>query len=48
MNNINIQTIDFKSENASSNIVESLRNTGFAVLRNHGINKKLINDVYEE
>ena len=48
MNNFKIRTIDFKSNNAHLLLIDSLKNTGFAVIRNHGINKTLINDVYEE
>ena len=48
MNKFQIKTIDFKSVNASSEFVDSLKNTGFAVIRNHQINKDLINNVYKE
>ena len=48
MNNMDIKTIDFKSISASNQIVQSLKHTGFAILRNHGIDKKLIHDVYKE
>ncbi len=43
-----IHTVDFKSKNASSQFVESLANTGFAVVNNHNINYKLIDKVYNE
>ena len=29
-------------------LVDSLKNTGFAVIRNHGIDNKLIQNVYNE
>ena len=44
----NVITIDFKSDLAQFDLVESLRNTGFAVVRNHDIDKKLISGVYSE
>ena len=40
-----VQTIDFKSHSANKQFVESLHHTGFAVLRNHSINKDLINSI---
>ena len=43
-----IHTVDFKSKNAPSQFVESLANTGFAVVNNHNINYKLIDTVYNE
>ena len=43
-----VQTIDFKSHSANKQFVESLHHTGFAVLRNHSINKDLINSIYNE
>ena len=48
MDKFKIRTIDFKSVNAPLELVDSLRNTGFAIIRNHGIDKKLINGVYNE
>ena len=43
-----IDTINFQSENASINFVRSLKNTGFAVINNHQIDYKLIDNVYRE
>ena len=43
-----IKIIDFKSDNASNNFVESLRNSGFAVLYNHQIDTELIDTVYDK
>jgi isopenicillin N synthase-like dioxygenase len=43
-----IRTIDFQSDEAPLKLAKSLRNTGFAVIHNHGIDKDLINNVYEE
>jgi len=48
MNKFQIKTIDFQSDDAPAKLAKSLRNTGFAVVNNHGIDKNLINDVYEE
>ena len=43
-----IQTIDFHDPNAGKNLVNSLHNTGFAILHNHPIDYNLINDVYKD
>ena len=43
-----IQTIDFKSENAGSKFVDSLNQTGFAILHNHPIDFNLFTSVYDE
>ena len=43
-----IKTIDFLSDNAGIQFVESLRQTGFAVLANHPLDYKLITSVYDE
>ena len=40
--NHQIETIDYKSANAKHKLVESLHNTGFAVLYNHPIDQKQI------
>ena len=48
MSNFNIKTIDYKNVNAPKDFVESLRNTGFVVLHNHGLDDNLINSVYSE
>ncbi len=47
MENI-IQTVDYTSNTANKQFVDSLHHTGFAVLRNHPINKELISSIYEE
>jgi len=44
----NIQTVDFKSENAGGQFVESLHNTGFAIIHNHPLDFNLITSVYDE
>ena len=44
---MNVQTVDFKSENASTQLAESLRETGFAVLTNHPISANRITEAYE-
>lgn len=43
-----IATIDFRSEEAPKQLVQSLKNTGFAVIRNHSIKEELIKSVYIE
>lgn len=43
-----ISTIDFKSKNAGKELVRSLRDTGFAVIKNHSINIDLIKRVYQQ
>ena len=43
-----VQTIDYQKNTANEQFVESLHNTGFAVLRNHPINKELIHSIYNE
>ena len=48
MNNFNVDIIDFKSENAPESLTNSLKNTGFAVLKNHNLDIDLINSVYTE
>ena len=44
----NIKTVDFKSSKAPESFVDSLVDTGFAVIRNHSIDFKLIDNVYEQ
>ena len=46
--NHQIKTIDYNSNNAKEALVESLHETGFAVLHNHPLNKKNIELVYNE
>ena len=48
MTDFDVKTIDLKNDGASNSLVESLRNTGFAVIHNHGIEDSLINNVYSE
>ena len=48
MSNFEINTIDFKSSDAPFKLTKSLKNTGFAVIYNHGINNALIENVYKE
>ena len=43
-----IHTIDFHQEDAKEKFVDSLKNTGFAVIYNHSINSHLIDNVYRE
>ena len=43
-----IKTIDYKSENAGSQFVDSLHNTGFAIIHNHPVDYNLITSVYDE
>ena len=41
-----IKTVNYLSDDAPNHLVRSLKQTGFAVLKNHPIDKNLINDVY--
>ena len=43
-----IQTIDFNSDNAGIQLVDSLQRTGFAILYNHPLDINLITSVYDE
>ena len=43
-----ILEIDFNLKNSKNDFVESLSTTGFAVIRNHGIDSDLISDVYND
>lgn len=43
-----ILKIDFQNKNAGKELVESFRETGFAVIQNHNISKDLIIKVYKE
>ena len=43
-----VQTIDFKSRQAAENFVDSLRSTGFAIVKNHPVPDDLIYSVYGE
>lgn len=41
-------TVDMSDPHAKETFIDSLRSTGFAVLKNHGIAPSLINQVYDE
>ncbi len=43
-----ILTIDYQSSNLGLDLTKSLKNTGFAVLKNHPISKTLISSIYDE
>jgi isopenicillin N synthase-like dioxygenase len=43
---MNVKTVDYHSSDASADLAESLRNTGFAVLVNHPITPQRIEDIY--
>ena len=43
-----LNQIDFSGNNASQEFVKSLKETGFAVIKNHPINPQLIADVFKE
>ena len=43
-----VKTIDFKSDNAGIQFVESLCHTGFAILYNHSLDYNLLTSVYDE
>jgi isopenicillin N synthase-like dioxygenase len=43
-----ILTIDYQSSEFGSDFTTSLKNTGFAVIKNHPISNKLINKIYDE
>lgn len=43
-----VLTVDYTSADASALFCQSLRETGFAVLRNHSIPSKLIHEAYDE
>ena len=45
---MNVQTVNFMSKDASVTFTNSLQRTGFSVLKNHPIDLKLIDDVYNE
>ena len=42
-----LEAVDFQSETASKDFVESLRQTGFGVLKNHPISKQVVSDIYK-
>ncbi|MBC3765376.1 isopenicillin N synthase family dioxygenase [Neptunicella marina] len=41
-----LEAVDFNADNAAELFVESLRETGFGVLRNHPIQQKMVDDIY--
>ena len=43
-----ILTIDYQSKSFGSDFTTSLKNTGFAIIKNHPISDQLINDIYNE
>tara|TARA_Y100000588_G_C13985626_1_gene809209 strand:+ start:79 stop:924 length:846 start_codon:yes stop_codon:yes gene_type:complete len=43
-----ILKVDFLSENAPKNLVRSLKDTGFAIIKNHPISPDLLKDVYSD
>ena len=43
-----ILTIDYYSAEFGSELTTSLKNTGFAVIKNHPISDQLINQIYDE
>ena len=45
---MNILTIDYNDKNIGEKFSESLHNSGFAVIKNHPIEQKLINKVYND
>ncbi|MGF1871724.1 isopenicillin N synthase family dioxygenase [Photobacterium indicum] len=42
-----LEAVDYTADNAEELFVESLRNTGFGVLKNHPIQQKLVSAIYE-
>lgn len=42
-----LEAVDYTAANAEELFVESLRNTGFGVLKNHPIQQKLVSSIYE-
>nr|HMT02351.1 2-oxoglutarate and iron-dependent oxygenase domain-containing protein [Burkholderiales bacterium] len=45
---MHIPQVDYKSKSASIDFANSLKNTGFAVLKNHPIDQSLIKEVFAE
>ncbi|MBO2700467.1 isopenicillin N synthase family dioxygenase [Shewanella algae] len=43
-----LETIDYRAADAAERFVESLRSTGFGVLRNHPISQQLVQDIYRD
>lgn len=44
---MSLPIVDYTAENAPQRFVESLRDTGFAVLTNHPIEQSLVNSIYQ-
>lgn len=42
-----LEAIDYNAENAQQLFVESLRNTGFGVLKNHPIQQQIVRSIYD-
>lgn len=42
-----LEAVDYTAENAKQLFVESLHNTGFGVLKNHPIQQKLVQNIYD-
>lgn len=42
-----LETVDYQADNAAELFVQSLRDTGFGVLKNHPIPKELVESIYE-
>ena len=42
-----LPTVDYKADDAAAQFVESLRNTGFGVLKNHPIPQSLVESIYK-
>jgi isopenicillin N synthase-like dioxygenase len=45
---MHVLTVDYTQANASEVLANSIKETGFAVLRNHPINFQLIKEIYIE
>ena len=45
---LKVQTIDFNSDNAGIQLVDSLHHTGFVILNNHPLDINLLVSVYNE
>ena len=42
-----LSVVDYTAENAAQEFVKSLHETGFGVLKNHPIQKELLESIYE-
>lgn len=42
-----LKTVDYLADNAAEQFVQSLRDTGFGVLKNHPISKELVESIYD-